>query len=84
MVDMFEIDRSRRRGGENRARFDFSTRFENSGGNDIDGLVSSWGGLKNRARFDVSRVHGPILEIFFFALFLRELGVFLPVNLHEI
>lgn len=52
---MVDMDRSIRCGGENRARFDFSTRTESSGVN-FGNLTSSWVGLRNNARFDVSRV----------------------------
>lgn len=62
MFDIFEMDRSKRRGGEKSARFDFSTRREMSEDIDDKGtefLISSCVGLKNRARLDVSRVAVP-------------------------
>lgn len=82
--DIFEIDRSSRRGGENRTRLDFSTRRETSFA--IDGAIfftSSCVGLKNRARFDVSRVAVPnfgATVINLLALFLSDPGVFRPMK----
>lgn len=79
IADIFENDRSSRRGGENSARFDFSTRRENSGA--IFGLTSSCAGLKNKARFDVSLVAIAgfgMASAAFFALFFNDPGVFRP------
>lgn len=82
--DTFEMDRSKRRGGENSARFDFSTRREIS--DDIvdgAGFFSSCVGLKNSARFDVSRVavgNFGTAGTNLFALFFNEPGVLRPMN----
>lgn len=77
---MVDIERSIRRGGENRARFDFSTRSDTSGGN-FGTFTSSLGGLRNSARFDVSRVAVVVVGIMsaiFFVAFFDELGVLRP------
>lgn len=85
-LDKFEMERSKRRGGENRARLDFSARRAVSQAFDCIGFFSSsCVGLKNSARFDVSRVAVPILgatvtNCCFFALFFSELGVFRPIS----
>lgn len=82
MLDTFEIERSNRRGGENSARFDFSTRRDISEASvEVTLFTSSCVGLRNRARFDVSRVAVPNLDANVFALlrlFLREDGVLRP------
>lgn len=75
-----DMERSMRRGGENRARFDFSTRTDNSGGN-FGSFMSSLAGLRNNARLDVSRVavvDVGIMRAILFAPFLDEPGVFRP------
>lgn len=80
------MERSKRRGGEKSARFDFSTRREMSDDKDDCGtgfLTSSWVGLKNKARFDVSRVAVPNFGATgnnLLALFLSEPGVLRPSN----
>lgn len=82
MFDTFEIERSNRRGGEKSARFDFSTRRDMSDPNiGVEHFTSSSVGLKNSARFDVSRVavpHFGAIVTNFDALFLREPGVLRP------
>lgn len=83
IFDTFEMDRSNRRGGENSARFDFSMRRDRSDESDgIAFLTSSCVGLRNRARFDVSRVAVPdfgAIVTNLLALFLSELGVLRPL-----
>lgn len=82
--DIFEMDRSSRRGGENSARFDFSTRREISDGIvDGVGFFSSCVGLKKRARFDVSRVavgNFGTAGTNLLALFFSDPGVLRPMN----
>lgn len=89
--DRFEIDRSKRRGGEKSARLDFSMRREMSPllvelvGTVVLWLGSSCVGLRNRARFDVSRVAVPnfgatVTICCLFALFFNEDGVLRPIH----
>lgn len=84
MVDIFEMERSRRRGGENRARFDFSMRHAISA--DATGSLggSSCVGLKNKARFDVSRVglftFDPEFSLILRPLSFNEPGVLRPIH----
>ena len=81
--DTFEIDRSNRRGGENSARFDFSRREISDDIVDGAGFFSSCVGLKNRARFDVSRVavgNFGTAGTNLFALFFSDPGVLRPMN----
>lgn len=77
---MVDMERSMRRGGENSARFDFSTRTNISGAS--FGIFKSWlAGLRNNARFDVSRVAVVgvgIMSAMLLAAFLDEPGVFRP------
>lgn len=77
---MVDMERSMRRGGENSARFDFSTRADISGAN--FGIFKSWfAGLRNNARFDVSRVAVVgvgIMSAMLLSAFLDEPGVFRP------
>lgn len=77
---MVDIERSTRRGGENRARLDFSTRSNTSGGN-FGNFTSSLAGLRNNARFEVSRVavvDNGIMSAIFCATFFDEPGVLRP------
>lgn len=81
-AEIFEMDRSRRRGGENRARFDFSMRHVIS---DATATLAdlSCVGLINSARFDVSRdnIFGLVADpLAFRPLFFNELGVLRPKN----
>lgn len=77
---MVDIERSMRRGGENSARLDFSTRTDISGTNFV--IFRSWlAGLRNNARFDVSRVAVVgvgIMSAMLLAAFFDEPGVFRP------
>lgn len=82
-LDILEMDRSNRRGGEKSARFDRSIRHDMFDETDgfASSLVSSCVGLKNNARFDVSLVAAPhfgTVGISLLALFFSELGVFRP------
>lgn len=69
------MDRSIRRGGEKRARFDFSTRTDISGWN-FGTCTSSLAGLRNNARLDVSRVAVGTMSAILLAAFFDEPGVF--------
>lgn len=75
-----DMERSMRRGGENRARFDFSTRTDTSGGS-FGSFMSSLAGLRKSARLDVSRVavvDVGMMSAMFFAAFFDDPGVFRP------
>lgn len=86
--DRFEMDRSNRRGGENNARLDFSMRRKVASALDeFAGPATLWVGsscvgLKNSARFDVSRVavpnFGAAVITCLFELFFNEDGVLRP------
>lgn len=69
-----------RRGGEKSTRFDFSTRIDTSDGN-FGNFISSLAGLRNNARFDVSRVAVVVvgmMSAMLFVAFFDELGVLRP------
>lgn len=83
------MDRSNRRGGENSARLDFSMRREMASqlDDELAGPAAFWFGsscvgLRNSARFDVSRVavpnFGAPVTTGLFPLFFNEDGVLRP------